>query len=299
VESGYSRNLINSGKVRNRGVELELTGFPFKSKAFTWGIAANWSANKNKVISIPDEFKDEPLGYNYSSVGGAVYFNAVVGGSLGDMYGYNLVRDPQGNVVWGSDGLTAKSTQMAKIGNAFPLWKAGIENSFQIKNVRIQFSFDGQYKGMVYSQTHHKMTEQGKLAHTLKYRDSEDGMMVGEGVVQNADGSYSPNTTRILVSKYYSDYYRRANVETNSFDASYIKLRDARIGYVFPKTITESMKLREMSISLYGKNLWMWTKFPIFDPEAATLDDSDITPGVDIGALPSTRTIGLNFNVKF
>ncbi|MCQ4034805.1 SusC/RagA family TonB-linked outer membrane protein [Kaistella montana] len=299
VESGYSRKLINSGKVRNRGVELELTGFPFKSKAFTWGIAANWSANKNKVISIPDEFKDEPLGYNYSSVGGAVYFNAVVGGSLGDMYGYNLVRDPQGNVVWGSDGLTAKSTQMAKIGNAFPLWKAGIENSFQIKNVRIQFSFDGQYKGMVYSQTHHKMTEQGKLAHTLKYRDSEDGMMVGEGVVQNADGSYSPNTTRILVSKYYSDYYRRANVETNSFDASYIKLRDARIGYVFPKTITESMKLREMSISLYGKNLWMWTKFPIFDPEAATLDDSDITPGVDIGALPSTRTIGLNFNVKF
>lgn len=299
VESGYSRKLINSGKVRNRGVELELTGFPFKSKAFTWRIAANWSANKNKVISIPDEFKDEPLGYNYSSVGGAVYFNAVVGGSLGDMYGYNLVRDPQGNVVWGSDGLTAKSTQMAKIGNAFPLWKAGIENSFQIKNVRIQFSFDGQYKGIVYSQTHHKMTEQGKLAHTLKYRDSEDGMMVGEGVVQNADGSYSPNTTRILVSKYYSDYYRRANVETNSFDASYIKLRDARIGYVFPKSITESIKLREMSISLYGKNLWMWTKFPIFDPEAATLDDSDITPGVDIGALPSTRTVGLNFNVKF
>lgn len=299
VESGYSRKLINSGKVRNRGVELELTGFPFKSKAFTWRIAANWSANKNKVISIPDEFKDEPLGYNYSSVGGAVYFNAVVGGSLGDMYGYNLLRDPQGNVVWGSDGLTAKSTQMAKIGNAFPLWKAGIENSFQIKNVRIQFSFDGQYKGIVYSQTHHKMTEQGKLAHTLKYRDSEDGMMVGEGVVQNADGSYSPNTTRILVSKYYSDYYRRANVETNSFDASYIKLRDARIGYVFPKAITESMKLREMSISLYGKNLWMWTKFPIFDPEAATLDDSDITPGVDIGALPSTRTVGLNFNVKF
>ncbi|SNV40814.1 enterobactin receptor protein [Chryseobacterium taklimakanense] len=299
VESGYSRKLINSGKVRNRGVELELAGFPFKSKAFTWRIAANWSANKNKVISIPDEFKDEPLGYNYSSVGGAVYFNAVVGGSLGDMYGYNLVRDPLGNVVWGSDGLTAKSTQMAKIGNAFPLWKAGIENSFQIKNVRIQFSFDGQYKGIVYSQTHHKMTEQGKLAHTLKYRDSEDGMMVGEGVVQNADGSYSPNTTRILVSKYYSDYYRRANVETNSFDASYIKLRDARIGYVFPKTITESMKLREMSISLYGKNLWMWTKFPIFDPEAATLDDSDITPGVDIGALPSTRTVGLNFNVKF
>lgn len=299
IESGYSRRFINSGKVRNRGVELELGAYPFKNKDFTWYVAGNWSTNKNKVISIPEEFLNEPLGYNYSNAGGAVYFNAVVGGSLGDMYGYNLVRDPQGNVVWGSDGLTAKSTEMQKIGNAFPLWRAGIENSFKIKNFQIQFSFDGQYKGMVYSQTHHKMTEQGKLAHTLRFRENPDGMVIGKGVVQNADGSYSPNTTKILVSRYYADYYRRANVETNSFDASFIKLRDARIGFNFPKSIVESMKLREMSVAVYGKNLWMWTKYPIFDPEAATLDDSDITPGVDIGALPSTRIVGLNLNIKF
>lgn len=299
IESGYSKKFINSGKVRNRGVELNMDAFPFRSKDFTWKIGANWSTNKNKVISIPDEFKDEPIGYNYATVGGVVFFNAVVGGSLGDMYGYKLVRDPQGNVVWGSDGLTAKSTQIEKVGNAFPLWRAGIENSFQIRNLSFSFSFDGQYKGIVYSQTHHKMSEQGKLKHTLRFRDNEGGMVIGEGVMQNADGSYSTNTTKIPVHRYYGDYYRRANVETNSFDASYIKLRDARIGYNFPKRITDAMKVRELNVALFGKNLWMWTKFPMFDPEAATLDDADITPGIDIGALPSTRTMGVSFNVKF
>lgn len=300
VETGYTRRLINSGMVRNRGVELNADVFPVKTKKFSWKIGANWSTNKNRVLEVPEIFENDPQGYTYANAGGAVYFNAVKGGSLGDMYGYTLMRDPQGNVIYGTDGLTAKPTQMEKVGNAFPLWRAGIENSFRIGNFDIAFSFDGQYKGLVYSQTHHKMTEQGKLSHTLRYRDSPDGMMVGDGVVLNADGSYSPNTTKILVSRYYADYYRRANVETNSFDASFIKLRDARIGYNFPKSVTEGMRVQEMSVALFGKNLAMWTKdFPIFDPEAATLDDADITPGVDMGALPSTKSIGISFNVKF
>lgn len=300
IETGYSRKYINSGLVRNQGIEIATDFWPIKKKDYSWKVSANWAKNKNRVIEVPEEFQNDPAGYNYANAGGAVYFNAVKGGALGDMYGYKLMRDPQGNVIYGSDGLTAKPTVMEKVGNAFPLWRAGIENSFKIKNFGISFSFDGQYKGLVYSQTHHKMTEQGKLSHTLRYRDSPNGQMVGEGVVQNADGTFSPNTTPILVSKWYADYYRRANVETNSFDASFIKLRDARISYSFPKDIVRSMRVQDMSIALFGKNLWMWTKdFPIFDPEAATLDDADITPGIDMGALPSTKTIGIGFNVKF
>jgi len=43
----------------------------------------------------------------------------------------------------------------------------------------------------------------------------------------------------------------------------------------------------------------MWTKFPLFDPEAATLNDNQITPGVEIGQLPTARTVGVQLNVKF
>lgn len=297
-ETGYSNRMINAGEVRNRGVEMTLNTFPVRNKNFSWSVNANWSMNKNKILSLPDEFKGEP--YTMGSIGGVVYYNAVVGGSLGDMYGYGLMYSPDGQVIFNAtDGLTGKPTQMKKIGNAYAKWRAGIQNEFRYKNFTVSFSFDGQYKGMAYSQSHHKMTEQGKLGHTLEGRDNPGGLIIGNGVVQNPDGSYSPNTKGILASAYYADYYRRANVETNTFDTSFIKLRDARIAYSFSKNVTEQLKITDLTIALFGRNLWMWTKFPLFDPEAATLNDNQITPGVEMGQLPTARTVGIQLNVKF
>lgn len=297
-ETGYSNRVINAGEVRNRGLEMTLNTYPIKNKNFSWSVNANWSLNRNKILSLPEEFHGEP--YTMASVGGVVYYNAFVGGSLGDMYGYGLMYSPDGQVIFNaSDGLTAKPTQMKKIGNAYPEWRAGLQNEFRYKNITVSFSFDGQYKGMAYSQSHHKMTEQGKLEHTLIGRDNPGGLIVGAGVVQNPDGSFSPNTKGVLASAYYADYYRRANVETNTFDTSFIKLRDARISYSFPKTVTEQLKITDLTLALFGRNLWMWTKFPLFDPEAATLNDNQITPGVEMGQLPTARTVGIQLNVKF
>lgn len=296
-ETGYSNRVINAGEIRNRGIEMTLNTFPIKNKNFSWSVNANWSMNRNRIVALPSEFQGQP--YVMSSVGGVVYYNAVVGGSLGDMYGYGLQYSPDGQVVFGSDGLTVKPTEMKKIGNAYAKWRAGLQNEFRYKGFTVSFSFDGQYKGMAYSQSHHKMTEQGKLTHTLAGRDNPGGLIVGQGVVQNADGSYSPNTKGVLVSTYYADYYRRANVETNTFDTSFIKLRDARIAYSFPKSVTEQLKLSELTFAVFGRNLWMWTKFPLFDPEAATLNDNQITPGIEMGQLPTARTVGVQLNVKF
>ncbi|MBW7676557.1 SusC/RagA family TonB-linked outer membrane protein [Chryseobacterium chendengshani] len=296
-EAGYSTRVINAGEVRNRGLEMTLNTYPVKNRNFSWSINANWSMNRNKILSIPAEFNGEP--YVMGNVGGAVYFNAVVGGSLGDLYGYGLMYTPNGEVIYGSDGLTAKPTQMKKIGNAYPKWRAGLQNEFKYKNIALSFSFDGQYKGVAYSQSHHKMSEQGKLEHTLAGRDNPGGLIIGEGVVQNPDGSFSANTKGVLASAYYADYYRRANVETNTFDTSFIKLRDARIAYSFPKNITEQLKITDLTLALFGRNLWMWTEFPLFDPEVATLNDNQITPGVEMGQLPTARTVGIQLNVKF
>lgn len=297
-ETGYSNRVINAGEVRNRGLEMTLNTYPIKNKDFSWSVNANWSLNRNKILTLPEEFNGQP--YTMASVGGAVYYNASVGGSLGDMYGYGLMCAPDGQVVFNAnDGLTAKPTQMKKIGNAYPKWRAGLQNEFRYKNITVSFSFDGQYGGMAYSQSHHKMTEQGKLGHTLTGRDNPGGLIIGQGVVQNSDGTFSPNTKGILASAYYADYYRRANVETNTFDTSFIKLRDARIAYSFPKSVTEQLKITDLTLSLFGRNLWMWTKFPLFDPEAATLNDNQITPGVEMGQLPTARTVGIQLNVKF
>ncbi|WNI36365.1 SusC/RagA family TonB-linked outer membrane protein [Chryseobacterium sp. SG20098] len=294
TESGYSKRIINAGKIRNRGLELSADILAIKGKDFSWKVSGNWSTNENRVMTLPEGFDGI-----VSNVGDVVFYKMEVGGSLGDMYGFKLLRTPDGKVIYGDNGLPARPADIEKVGNAFPKWRAGLQNDFRIKNFTISFSFDGQYGGIAYSQSHHKMSEQGKLKSTLPGRDNPGGMIVGDGVVQNPDGSFSTNTKGVLVSSYYGDYYRRANVETNSFSTDFVKLRDARIAYSFPKETIQSIGLDDLTIAIFGKNLWMWTKFPMFDPEVATLDNATITPGVEMGQLPAARTVGFQLNLKF
>ena len=229
--------------------------------------------------------------------GGNATIIAKVGGSTGDIYGFGFVRSPDGQIVYNTNGLPKRPTEIQYIGNAFADWKGGILNEFSYKNFRFNFLLDGQYGGIIYSQTHHKMSEQGKLKHTLRGR--EEGYIVGEGVVEDAPGHFVPNTKQVLPADYYGDYYRRANVESNSFDASYLKLREARLEYSLPKNLLSKTFIRQASVGIYGRDLLMWTDFPIFDPETAALNGSTLIPGVEMGQLPSTRTMGINLTLKF
>ncbi len=292
--TGFNGAVLNAGRVRNQGIELVLTAKPIDQTRFKWNTTLTWSKNQNRVMELAEGMVDQQIiGY-----GGNATIIAKVGGTTGDIYGFGFKRAPDGQIIYTKDGLPARPDQIQYIGNAYPDWKGGIANEFSYRNFRFSFLVDGRYGGIVYSQTHHKMTEQGKLKHTLRGR--EEGYIIGEGVIENEDGTFSPNTKQVALPAYYADYYRRANVESNSFDASFIKLREVRFEYSFPKVLLARTRLlNQATIALYGRDLAMLTKFPIFDPETAALNGSTIVPGVEIGQLPSTRTYGVNVTLKF
>lgn len=291
--TGFTRAVLNAGTVRNQGIELVLRGSPLKSDAFSWNTTLTWAKNKNKVLKLAEGMTEsQDIGY-----GGNATIQARVGGSTGAIYGFNFVRSPEGQIVYTADGFPARPAEIQYIGEAYADWKGGIQNEFTYKSFRFSFLLDGQYGGLVYSQTHHKMAEQGKLKSTLPGR--EDGFVIGDGVVKNADGSYSPNTKKVPVGNYYADYYRRANVESNSFDASFLKLRELRFEYALPKSLTTKIKVNNAKLAVYGRDLAMITKFPMFDPETAALNGSTLLPGVEMGQMPSTRTFGMNLTFNF
>lgn len=292
--TGYTSAIINSGKVRNRGVEVIINAKPITSKNFKWNTTINWSKNENEVLYLAEEFGS--IGKQDIGYGGNATLQARVGGTTGDIYGFGFVRSPDGQIVYTAAGLPARPADIQYIGNAFADWKGGIQNEFSYKSFRFSFLVDGQYGGIIYSQTHHKMTEQGKLKHTLRGR--EENYIIGEGVVETAPGRYETNTKKVIPVDYFTDYYRRANVEANSFDASYIKLREARLEYSLSQKILGKSFIRQATIALYGRDLLMVTSFPIFDPETAALNGSVLLPGVEMGQAPSTRTIGLNITLK-
>jgi TonB-linked SusC/RagA family outer membrane protein len=291
--TGYARAVLNAGSVRNQGIELVLSGSIIKNKKFTWNTILTWAKNQNRVMELAEGMEGkQDIGY-----GGNATIQARVGGTTGDIYGFGFVRSPDGQIVYNTTGLPTRPQEIQYIGTAYADWKGGLRNEFTYNNFRFSFLIDGQLGGMIYSQSHHKMMEQGKLKATLMGR--EENFIIGAGVVQNPDKSYSPNTKKVLPVEYYGDYYRRANVESNSFDASYLKLREARLEYNFPKSILGKSIFKQLSVALYGRDLLMITSFPIFDPETAALNGSTILPGVEMGQLPSSRTFGLNITVKF
>lgn len=289
--TGYSRAVLNSGEVQNQGIELVVSGKPIVKQNFSWNTMITWAKNINEVLSLADGLEGgQDIGY-----GGNATIRATVGGTTGDMYGFGFVRSPDGQIVYNANGLPARPAQTQYIGNAYADWRGGINNEFSYGHFKFSFLFDGQYGGLVYSQTHHKMSEQGKLTHTLKGR--EDGFIVGDGVVDNGDGTYSPNTRQVSLPDYYADYYRRANVESNSFDASFIKLREARIEFNMPKRILSRTPFQNVSMALYGRDLAMFTNFPMYDPEVSALNGDTLLPGIEMGQLPTPRTYGFNLTL--
>lgn len=319
ASTGYYRATINSGKVRNRGYEVMINGTPVIAQKFKWNVGLTWSKNENQILELAKGMDENQL---LSSIG-SVSIIGSVGGSTGDLWGYKLVRNPAGDVIIASNGLPAQAAVIEYVGSAYPSWKAGMTNEFQYKNFRLSIQFDGQFGGIVYSQAHHKMTQQGKLGFTLNgrlpgtefYIEKNDPRiladaalskknlggyyMVAPGVVDAGNGTYAPNTKLVTVEAYYSENYRINNVETNSFDASYLKLREVRFEYSLPKSVLAKTPFEKASLAVYGRNLFMITSFPMFDPEAAALNGGTITPGVETGQLPSTRTVGLNLTLGF
>jgi len=297
ITTGYSSAVINGGLIRNQGLEISITGTPIKNQNFQWNSTLTWAKNDNKVLAL-SEGVDTPQQIIASSGADAVQVIATVGGSTGDLWGYGLVRNDAGQVlIDGKSGLPVRPTDKVKIGNAYADWRGGFSNEFRYKNISLSALIDGQYGGIVYSQTHHKMSEQGKLTNTLKGR--ETGMIAGEGVIANADGTFSPNTKEVPINTWYSDYYRRANVETNSFNASYLKLREVRFEVALPKNLISRWKVNSASVAFFGRDLFMISNFPMFDPETAALNGATIMPGVEMGQMPSTKTYGVNLRVSF
>jgi TonB-linked SusC/RagA family outer membrane protein len=290
--SGYANALVNAGLIESNGIEVVLRGTPITGQNFTWNSTLNWSRSRSYVRELTDGLTSQVM-YSHD---GNVTIEARVGGRMGDLYGKGFQRSPDGKIIYSSTGLPAPLDPVTKVwGNAFADWKAGWLNEFTIQKVRFSFLFDYQHGGSMFSQSNHKYNTLGKTKVTLPGRD---GGIVGDGVVLGADGIYRPNTVNVSASSYYENYYNIDNAETNVFDATYLKLREARIEFNLPVKWIAKAGFKSASFAVYGRDIFNITKFPGFDPEGGNLNSGTLTPGVELMQFPSSRTLGINLTVK-
>jgi TonB-linked SusC/RagA family outer membrane protein len=291
--SGFNSAIINAGQVNNQGFEASLNGSIIKGKkdGFSWNSNFNFATNKNKIVSLPDSSIILSTG---PVAGGQVV--AKVGGSMGDLYGRGYVRAPDGQVVYdATTGFAKITTDVVPLGNTTAKYKFGWQNSFSYGPVSLSVLFDAQVGGVAHSLLNYKLVEQGKTEVTLPGRYNG---IIGKGVIQNPDGTYRPNDVLTFdIDEYYRSQMGADNAEGSTFKTDFIKFREATINFRVNKRWLKNTGLSTVTVGVYGRDLFIWSPWPMFDPEFGTLSGSDITKGFEVGQFPSTRTFGFSLSV--
>lgn len=321
--TGYSSRIINAGLIENRGVELMLHLNPVRNTSkngFNWDIDVNWSTNRGEVKELYTDPESGQEIKNYVMASRYITVEARVGERMGDMYGIGFERvssdpgdkyyDPTGQyvgqIVYSANGKPIATTERIKLGNYNPDWLAGLRNTFTYKGVSLSILFDTRQGGKIYSHTQTVGREGGIIAETLEGRQDgydlskEGNGVIGEGVVQQADGTFAPNNTKLSAREWHTSYtLGRRLVEGVMYDASFTKLREVQLSYTIPNKILGKSGVRDITISVVGRNLLLWSDVPHVDPETASTAGGTIIPGVESVAIPSTKSFGVNLGLKF
>jgi hypothetical protein len=292
--TGYTSAVVNSGNVRNRGMELAATITPVQSRDFRWSMTANWSKNTNKVLSLYSGVQRIIVGSFWN-----VNVTADSGHAYGNLVGYKWQRDTtitlsDGThpIVVGGDGLPIRDPSQTVLGNYNPDWVGGLSNTFSYKGVTLSLGFDGQKGGSVYSVTKWFGQYSGVLNATLLGRENDwnDSMVVANSVY--ADGT--TNTTKVLSQDYWHNTFYAQ--EEGIVDATYLKLRDARLAFDLPTSWAQHLGFSGANFAIVGHNLMLWSKQKTIDPETA--QDTGNRQGTENAQLPTPRSIGFTLSVR-
>ena len=297
--TGYTSQIINAGKIQNKGIEVMLKGAPVKTKDFEWNISVTAASNRNIVKELYQDVKY----YRLAAAPFKVEVGAYVGEKYGVIMGTDYVYDDKGNKVVGSNGLYSSTSGNVPLGSVYPTLTGGITNSFRYKNIDMSILFDGQTGGKFFSTSYMWGMYSGMLEETAGYNElgqllrepvSADGK-TGGVLVSGVTVDGKANTKRVDGETWGNSYYSGPAAQ-NVFKSDFIKLREITIGYTIPVKIKY---IKDLKVSAYGRNLAIWgpdTKH--FDPESATTNSGNVQ-GIEGGALPSVAAYGFNVGFKF
>jgi TonB-linked SusC/RagA family outer membrane protein len=300
--TGYTFQTMNLGKISNKGIELLVNVRPIELKDFSWDVSWNFTKNKSKVVSLPEELGGSSLIYGLT---GGVQLYAEVGKPLGIFKASTVERDPNGNPVVDADGLPIESTDLSIIGDMNYDYEMGFSTTIKYKSVSLRADLDVRQGGLMYSRTKDINYFVGNVTQTL-YNDRRTFVVPGSvQKVTNSDGTvtYVENATPVSSSK-VGDYWSNGALGWDSeflIDKSYVKLRSIVLSWDLPRKWLKSTFLQDVNLSAYGNNLFVWTPTSnsFIDPEVTTFGNDLSGRYGEFSANPTTRQFGFNVKVKF
>ena len=290
--TGATYKYVNAGLLENKGIELSLNASPVSTEHFKWDVTFNWAKNNNKIVRLTTDQKTMVL----ANASFAVQLEAREGESFGSIVGYDFVYNEKGQKVVNEEGVYLRSDDQKVLGSVLPSFTGGLINAFRYKGFNLSALIDFQKGGSFFSTTQMFGRETGILEETAAGSIREDGI-IAEGVKE--DGT--PNDVVISARDHYSSN-GNGGYNINSIDvldAGYIYLREISLGYSFPTDWVSKTPFSKVRVSLTGRNLWLIkSNSKHVDPTAITNSISN-WQGLEGGALPSVRSMGVNVSFGF
>jgi outer membrane receptor protein involved in Fe transport len=285
--TGVDRQYLNIGDVRNKGWEFNVNYSIIRSKDISWDLGFNISTYKNSVLStrnngtqILDNYHVAIPGYDVNSF----YMRKWLG-----------VNPDNGEAQWevinpdGSRSATSKYNlaTVQVVGAATPDYYGSVSTNLTIKNFYLAANLYFSQGGQVYN-TYRELYDSDGAYPYYNQMVLENGWTRWEKPGDIATHPAAVYNNNSLTNKTSSRYLE---------DASFVKLRSLRIGYNFPISLTEKMKIKSANIYIMGENLFTITKFSGVDPEIGNADSQHVYSG-NAGAIypiPRRFSLGLNF----
>ena len=267
----------NVGSISNKGIELQLSATPVKSKNFSWSLDFTGSYQTNELTSLSNElYKIDRLEFgglpSPGNLGNAI--RNLEGGPVGDFYGKRFAGFSETGewLFYKADGSTGKTNQMANedltvIGNGVPKYYASLSNTLRYKGFDLTLFFRGKFKFDI-------LNTQDMYFANINWKPN------------NMLSSVLDKHSQVKQSPQYSDYY----LESGTF----VKLDNITLGYNFN---LNSSYIKRLRIYATGRNIATFTSYGGLDPE---LQDTGFTTNIDDrGFYPRTLSLAFGLNVGF
>lgn len=311
--TGHQSYWNNIGRVRNQGVELEMTTTNVDSRNFSWKTLFNISTNKNTLLNYGNKEKEDNPGernevyraivgqpaiqfYGYKSDGVYTTFEevaaakALVDPVTGDPFVYSKFSPIVGGlkVLNTNDDNALNTDDRVVLGNPFPDFTWGITNNFTYRNFDLSFLIQG-VKGSDIINSNVYYNEQLRYNSAYTKNRYVSPMFPGDGKTV-----YSNTTSGndLMLTDYCIE------------DGSYAALRDFTLGYRIPANVVKKLKMGELRFYFSAQNMiyLMADKYTGVNPEARRTSGNYTSPlldGYQRGAFPLNRTFTFGIDVTF
>jgi TonB-linked SusC/RagA family outer membrane protein len=262
--TGHSSQEQNIGKLFNDGIEVELSADIIRNRDFRFNLSANMTTVRNQVTELPVDGNGEEI-----EISSSLYYTAVEGYEVNSFYTREWAGvDPNnGDPLWFITDENGNRTTTNSYGSAtlYPFKKNADPDLFG------SFIADVAFKGLYASAT---------LYYAFDYLVYDDwaGYQLRDGSLLGIYNYYAKSLERWQKPGDITDVPRLGASALNSFrtssrnlyDGDHLRLKELRVGYDIPTSLTEAVGVSRASVYLSGTNLWthVFDEDLEFDPDA-------------------------------